>query len=308
MKVWKNLFGTDAADQRRIKSRQKAPVVKEGALDKLKGLIGVGKVWTRQHFILQCDALYYCPNKDFSHTSKKVCMVDVVIDFAENGTKRQYSFAIYDKAMRSCLCVMAAENEQTMHDWIAALNHVRVSLQPVDLVKSVKSNSGHSPPNTLCGQEAVCCKFPTVDLGQAARTGADALSKRHLTVTMDGSDSRIPNQMSSKSQILAPELTRIWNSVVSTSTFGEAQCSRLTEESGLEKRGEFFMDVVPRHNLRIVSVLESDADDCTESVKALVLMGFDRRDGAAALIDCEGRLEDAVILLSRRPTGGNGVK
>jgi hypothetical protein len=347
MKAWNNLFGTDAADQRRIQSRQKAPVVKEGALDKLKGFIGVGKVWTQQYFILQCDALYFCSNKDFSHKSKKVCMVDVVIDLAEKQTRRQYSFAIYDGSMHS-LCIMAAENELIMHDWIAALNRVRLSLRPVDLVKC---NVGHLPPITLSGNDVVSStvlQLPSERYCQA-KSSSQTLPHRLLTSSLDGSNLADPTLMQSKPQEPAPELTQIWKSVVSTSTRartfdleleGQDRCfdyvpkraagviahqslAHSTAENGLQQRDygldvdnanskrELFVSHGHIHMATAQDVLEHECDTDrritnSKNLKALVQMGFDYRESAAALNECEGLLDEAVISLSRRTTRTNG--
>jgi hypothetical protein len=326
MKAWNKYFGTDAADLRRIKSRQKAPVVKEGALDKLKGFVGVGKVWTKQYFILQSDALYFCANKDFSHASKKVCMVDVIIEFAEKKTKRQYSFAIFDREMHS-LCVMAAENEQTMHDWIAALNRVRLSLQPNDLGKF---NILHSTPNTLCAHEVEVSRKPMDKPPvHAIPTGTESPSTRHLTFAMVESD--LPNPISIQSMpTLAPELTQIWKSVVSTSTSGistgldvklhNTSCDNVQCRADGGGTRQIFahlkIDDVSKQSYKDCSRKEdalqgqsgeylSSGNANSKDVKSLVQMGFDCRDGAAALIECGGRLEDAVILLSRRPRQGS---
>jgi hypothetical protein len=108
---------------------QQASVVMEGCMNKLKSRgMGIGKSWVPQHFVLKVDALYYTPNKAFSHKMKKISLLRTRVGTAQHYTKREYSFGVLDAKARE-LHIMCAESESLMHEWIKALIAVQAALE-----------------------------------------------------------------------------------------------------------------------------------------------------------------------------------
>jgi hypothetical protein len=106
-------------------SKQQARVILEARMSKLKGR-GIGKSWVSQHFVLKADALYYTPDKTYSHKIKKVSLVRAKIGTAQHWTKKDNAFGVVEKDQVHIMC---AESESAMHEWIKALVAVRTALR-----------------------------------------------------------------------------------------------------------------------------------------------------------------------------------
>jgi hypothetical protein len=105
--------------------KQQARVILEARMSKLKGR-GIGKSWMSQHFVLQADALYYTPDKTYSHKIKKISLVRAKIGTAQHWTKKDNAFGVVEKDQVHIMC---AESESAMHEWIKAIVAVRTALQ-----------------------------------------------------------------------------------------------------------------------------------------------------------------------------------
>jgi hypothetical protein len=106
-------------------SKQQARVILEARMSKLKGR-SIGKSWVSQHFVLKADALYYTPDKTYSHKIKKVSLLRAKIGTAQHWTKKDNAFGVVEKDQVHIMC---AESEGAMHEWIKALVAVRTALQ-----------------------------------------------------------------------------------------------------------------------------------------------------------------------------------
>eukprot|EP00960_Hanusia_phi_P044240 756535-Hanusia_phi.AAC.4 len=94
---------------------QNAVSVLEGDLMKRKGR-GIGKAWVRQHFVLRKDALYYGPCTGFTYKEKKITL------------SRENAFGVLDTSSKS-LHVMYAESEKSMIEWVKTLIAVQIALE-----------------------------------------------------------------------------------------------------------------------------------------------------------------------------------
>ena len=262
MMVLKQILGSEESGRAILrKGRQAAPTVKEGLLYKLKGMIGVGKVWAQKYFVLNGDALYYSNNKEFSHTAKKICMVNVSIRAVERETKRKFSIAIFDSDKRA-VCVLAADSEKSLNDWLGALTLVKDALSSVD-VDSINFREGlmKSESSTEC-------------------LGGSKIPTRELV--MLGSVPDTASQKTTSAKPSAPHLSQLWNGVIPNYVLPENQIARLD----VAKSGHDTFQV--------------DSHALDKSLTALIKMGYSQDCSMQALKRCGGRLDEAVLMLSRR--------
>jgi hypothetical protein len=233
-------------------------------------VFGVGKVWTKKFFNLNGDALYYSQNKGFSHTAKKICMVNVTIRQVEIETKRQYSFAIFDSE-KNPVCVLAADTEQDATSWICALNRVKDALRPLDF--KTLSLSDFQTKDGSFGLSPEAGERQPLALMQ---NPVNATFAKQSESPPDPSTASASTPNRSKSS--AAHLSQVWTSVIPNHVPARNQPDFSIDDRSAKARDEHIK----------------------KKVAALVKMGYPQADGIEALDICNGSLDEAVIRLARR--------
>ena len=273
-------------------------------MHKLKGIIGVGKVWAQRHFVLQSDALYYSKCREFSHASKKkVCLVDVFVEKVENQTRRQHSFAICNADMRP-VCVMATDDEESMIEWISALNRVKDSLIEKSIVdevptseRAVPSIAPQAPPEAAVLNHAIPARrrAPPPQLAQVWSSAIPSTAPCSAAAAAGGCSSS------------GSKLNGLDVLAISNRRAGPPADPQKPPAPGRSTPGPTRSAAPsPSESLRIADPSPSGSQirvadpSRSKQLGALARMGFAGADAARALDECGGRLDDAVVRLTRR--------